>query len=103
MLHWKGANDDDVEGILYYPDNYEAGKNYPLIVATHGGPAGADLDPMGRALGLRAESDDATRRVRAEDELSRQHRLRTEVGRIHLLRKILRRWKFRISSAAWTT
>ena len=26
VLHWKGANDDDVEGILYYPLNYEAGK-----------------------------------------------------------------------------
>ena len=44
VLHWKGANDDDVEGILYYPDNYEAGKRYPLIAATHGGPAGADHD-----------------------------------------------------------
>ncbi|MGC2002378.1 MAG: S9 family peptidase, partial [Candidatus Acidiferrales bacterium] len=44
VLHWKGANDDDVEGLLYYPDNYEEGKTYPLIVATHGGPAGADHD-----------------------------------------------------------
>jgi dipeptidyl aminopeptidase/acylaminoacyl peptidase len=44
VLHWKGANNDDVEGILYYPDNYEAGKAAPLIVATHGGPAGADHD-----------------------------------------------------------
>ena len=44
VLHWKGANDDDVEGLLYYPDKYEAGKTYPLIVATHGGPAGADHD-----------------------------------------------------------
>ncbi len=44
VLHWKGANEDDVEGLLYYPDNYEEGKTYPLIVATHGGPAGADHD-----------------------------------------------------------
>jgi dipeptidyl aminopeptidase/acylaminoacyl peptidase len=44
VIHWKGANDDDVEGILYYPLNYEAGKRYPLITATHGGPAGADHD-----------------------------------------------------------
>jgi dipeptidyl aminopeptidase/acylaminoacyl peptidase/formylglycine-generating enzyme required for sulfatase activity len=44
VLHWKGANDDDVEGILYYPHNYEPGKKYPLVVATHGGPAGADHD-----------------------------------------------------------
>jgi dipeptidyl aminopeptidase/acylaminoacyl peptidase len=44
VLHWKGANDDEVEGILYYPHNYEPGKKYPLVVATHGGPAGADHD-----------------------------------------------------------
>src|SRR5271167_736100 len=44
VLQWKGANDDDVEGILYYPDNYKAGQSYPLIVWTHGGPAGADHD-----------------------------------------------------------
>jgi dipeptidyl aminopeptidase/acylaminoacyl peptidase len=44
VLQWKGANDDNVEGILYYPGNYKAGKAYPLIVATHGGPAGADHD-----------------------------------------------------------
>jgi dienelactone hydrolase len=33
-----------VEGILYYPLNYEPGKKYPLITATHGGPSGADHD-----------------------------------------------------------
>jgi len=49
VLHWKGANDDDVEGILYYPQNYETGKKYPLITATHGGPAGADYDSWGES------------------------------------------------------
>jgi dipeptidyl aminopeptidase/acylaminoacyl peptidase len=44
IVHWKGANDDEVEGILYYPDEYERGKSYPLIVATHGGPTSADRD-----------------------------------------------------------
>ena len=44
VLQWKGASDDEVEGILYYPDDYQAGKSYPLIVATHGGPASADHD-----------------------------------------------------------
>jgi len=44
VLQWKGANDDDVEGVLFYPDDYKAGKTYPLIVTTHGGPASADLD-----------------------------------------------------------
>jgi dipeptidyl aminopeptidase/acylaminoacyl peptidase len=49
VLHWKGANDDDVEGILFYPLNYEPGKKYPLITATHGGPAGADHDEWGES------------------------------------------------------
>ena len=44
VVHWKGANDEQVEGILYYPDNYEAGKKYPLITAIHGGPSGHDSD-----------------------------------------------------------
>jgi dipeptidyl aminopeptidase/acylaminoacyl peptidase len=44
VIHWKGANDDEVDGILYYPDNYQAGKRYPLVTYTHGGPMGADLD-----------------------------------------------------------
>ena len=44
IIKWKGALDEEVEGILYYPHNYEAGKKYPLVVMIHGGPAGADYD-----------------------------------------------------------
>jgi dipeptidyl aminopeptidase/acylaminoacyl peptidase len=44
VIRWKGANNDEVEGILHYPAKYETGKKYPLITAIHGGPAGADLD-----------------------------------------------------------
>jgi len=44
VVHWRGALNQDVEGILYYPLDYEAGKKYPLILSIHGGPAGADLD-----------------------------------------------------------
>lgn len=44
VIHWTGANDEEVEGLLYYPDGYTAGSAYPLIVATHGGPAGTDRD-----------------------------------------------------------
>ncbi len=29
VVHWKGANDEEVEGILYYPTAYEAGKSIP--------------------------------------------------------------------------
>jgi dipeptidyl aminopeptidase/acylaminoacyl peptidase/formylglycine-generating enzyme required for sulfatase activity len=44
VIRWKGANDEEVEGILYYPTSYEAGKKYPLITAIHGGPSGHDAD-----------------------------------------------------------
>lgn len=44
VIRWKGANGDEVEGILYYPANFEAGKKYPLITSIHGGPSGHDGD-----------------------------------------------------------
>ena len=44
VIRWKGANNDEVEGILHYPLKYEAGKKYPLITAIHGGPTGSDMD-----------------------------------------------------------
>ena len=44
IVRWTGANSEEVEGILYYPDNYQAGKKYPVITAIHGGPTGSDKD-----------------------------------------------------------
>ncbi len=44
VIRWKGSQDEEVEGILYYPANYEAGKKYPVITAIHGGPTGWDSD-----------------------------------------------------------
>lgn len=44
IIHWKGARGDMIEGILYYPHNYEEGKKYPLIPMIHGGPTGTDMD-----------------------------------------------------------
>jgi dipeptidyl aminopeptidase/acylaminoacyl peptidase len=41
-LRWKGQDGESVEGLLYYPVNYEAGRRYPLLVFTHGGPASSD-------------------------------------------------------------
>lgn len=43
-VRWRGALDEEVEGILYYPHGYEAGKKYPLVVMIHGGPSGVDRD-----------------------------------------------------------
>jgi dipeptidyl aminopeptidase/acylaminoacyl peptidase len=44
VIKWTGALNEEVEGILYYPHNYEAGKKYPLITMIHGGPTGVDMD-----------------------------------------------------------
>ncbi len=44
VIRWKATNDEEVEGILYYPNNYEAGRKYPVITAIHGGPTGHDAD-----------------------------------------------------------
>ena len=44
IVRWKGALDEEVEGLLHYPHQYQAGKKYPLVVMIHGGPFGADFD-----------------------------------------------------------
>jgi dipeptidyl aminopeptidase/acylaminoacyl peptidase len=44
ILRWTGYNGDEVNGILYYPENYEKGKQYPLVLSIHGGPSGVDSD-----------------------------------------------------------
>jgi predicted peptidase len=44
VVRWSGALDQEVEGILYYPHDYQPGQKYPLVVMIHGGPAGADFD-----------------------------------------------------------
>ena len=41
-VQWKGADGVTVEGILTYPIGYVAGKRYPLVVHTHGGPQASD-------------------------------------------------------------
>jgi dipeptidyl aminopeptidase/acylaminoacyl peptidase len=44
VVEWKGWNDEMVTGILYYPEDYEEGRAYPLMLSIHGGPSGVDLD-----------------------------------------------------------
>jgi len=39
VIHWKGEDDINVEGILIFPIDFEQGKPFPLVVITHGGPA----------------------------------------------------------------
>ncbi|HZC66146.1 MAG TPA: prolyl oligopeptidase family serine peptidase, partial [Candidatus Dormibacteraeota bacterium] len=49
VIRWKGSLGEQVEGILYYPTNYDSSKKYPLITAIHGGPLGADRDLWGES------------------------------------------------------
>lgn len=51
VITWTGALDEEIEGILYYPHNYEAGKKYPLVVMIHGGPHGHDMDSFRESWG----------------------------------------------------
>ncbi|HSM51531.1 MAG TPA: prolyl oligopeptidase family serine peptidase, partial [Thermoanaerobaculia bacterium] len=44
IVRWRGANDEEVEGILYYPHGWQEGRRHPLVLSIHGGPAAADLD-----------------------------------------------------------
>ncbi len=41
-ITWKGQDGVTVEGLLFYPLDYQPGQKYPLIVSTHGGPAASD-------------------------------------------------------------
>jgi len=42
-ISWKSTDGTIVGGVLTKPVGYKAGDRYPLIVAIHGGPAGADI------------------------------------------------------------
>jgi dipeptidyl aminopeptidase/acylaminoacyl peptidase len=41
-IQWKAADGVTVEGLLFYPLDYQEGQRYPLVVQTHGGPASSD-------------------------------------------------------------
>ncbi len=47
-VSWKGKDGVTVEGLLYYPLDYQEGKRYPLVVQTHGGPQASDQFGFGR-------------------------------------------------------
>ncbi|HJU74297.1 MAG TPA: S9 family peptidase [Gemmatimonadaceae bacterium] len=42
-ITWKSKDGKMVGGVLVKPADYQLGRRYPLIVAIHGGPAGADV------------------------------------------------------------
>ena len=42
-IEYKNERGDRLQGGLYYPAGYQAGKRYPMIVWPHGGPASIAL------------------------------------------------------------
>ena len=49
-VEWKGADGATIEGVLFYPIGYEAGRRYPLVVQLHAGPM--ESDKFGAGPGL---------------------------------------------------
>ena len=49
-IDWKSADGATVEGLLFYPIDYEPGRRYPLVVQMHGGPQEADRYGAGAGL-----------------------------------------------------
>lgn len=43
-ITWEGALGETVEGMLYYPVDYDPGKKYPLMLNIHGGPLDCTRD-----------------------------------------------------------
>jgi len=41
-VSWKGADGVTIEGLLFYPSGYQAGRHYPLVVQLHSGPQESD-------------------------------------------------------------
>lgn len=41
-IQWTSTDGKTVEGVLFYPVDYEKGKRYPLLAHTHGGPQSSD-------------------------------------------------------------
>jgi len=49
-IEWKSRDGTTVEGLLFYPVNYQPGTRYPLVVQMHGGPM--ESDHFGAGSGL---------------------------------------------------
>ena len=53
-ITWKSTDGRSVGGVLVKPVGYRQGQRYPLIVAIHGGPAGADILSFNGGYGAQA-------------------------------------------------
>lgn len=44
LVQWTSLDGTEVEGVLSYPQQYQEGQSYPLVVQIHGGPNGVDFN-----------------------------------------------------------
>ncbi len=44
IVRWAGARGDTVEGILYYPVDWDSSRAWPLVAWIHGGPSSRNMD-----------------------------------------------------------
>lgn len=76
---WKSKDGKMVGGVLVKPVGYQAGQRYPLIVAIHGGPAGADLLSFNGGYGAQIYAGDGYAvlmpNYRGSTNYGEQHRL----------------------------
>ena len=76
-VEWKSADGTTIEGMLFYPLDYQPGRRYPLVVQLHGGPMESDKFGAGPGLVLNYFPVLTGEGLRgAAAELSRQQRLR---------------------------
>ena len=52
IINWKSFDGKEIEGILHYPLNFVEGKKYPLLLLTHGGPAGVFMRTFTAGAGI---------------------------------------------------
>ena len=52
VISWKSKDGMNIEGLLTYPVGYEDGRDYPLILQIHGGPAGVFTKRFTGAAGI---------------------------------------------------
>ena len=44
LITWRSLDNEEVEGLLTYPVDYQEGQTYPLALQIHGGPNSVDFN-----------------------------------------------------------
>ncbi len=52
LIRWKSTDGQEIEGLLTYPVNYQAGTRVPLLLQIHGGPTGVFVQSFAGNAGV---------------------------------------------------